>query len=223
MLKGLTGRPGLPEQRGGDGLNILRPERHGFAQRPEGTTVRILGSDLLKPSSVIAHEVAEPPALGVPGVDQKRQICFHQREKGGIPAPHPFPHDHQQPAGVVVGAVAEAAIRDDALRVLEEARVVGELAQVLQAYGRQLRGTEGEPGRAMDRPGAFQHPPEQVQVAVADDRPRHLPSPFIRGPAQPLPLLRVGEQVIQRPGHRFRILERNQDAPPIPQDFLRIP
>ena len=134
------GRQGELEVRGGPGREVGTPRSSDArAQRPEGTTLTILRPDLFQPSSVEAHEVAEPFPLAVEGrLEERRGGCGEALDLQAVQAQLSQEHGQQQGAGVVVGAVPLGEVGDGVAGVLEEPGGVGQALQVVQAPVRQV-------------------------------------------------------------------------------------
>jgi hypothetical protein len=150
------------------------------AQRPDRMPVAVLGTEILGPGPVEAHEIPEPAPTGVEGVKDERQVARRKApnrlviQRAGF-----FDQRHQQERPrVVVQAIAFGIVRHGEPRVLQQAGVVRQQTQVIELELRQLgrRAHRPERPRASRATLTVQRPLEALQVELADDGPSHAAS-----------------------------------------------
>ncbi len=181
----------------------------GHAEAPDGLPQGVLAGGPLHEAPVVAHQVGEATGRLLRGL-QEAQAAGHQPRGDRVPPPRALDRHHQR-AGHVVGAVAVVARRDAERRVLEDAHVVGEGAQVPEVrHGqRTLQGHQ----RACLVPR--DHLLEQLRVGRADRGPAHRPAVLPRPLLQARQALLVTEQRTQGLRHRLGVAERHQLPPPV--------
>ena len=105
--------------------------REHLADRPDRAADVIPGMWLVEPAPVVAHEVAHAAAALVGGGVEEGQRAVEDRRPAlvGVTALELQGHDRQP--GDIVDAVAGLAIRDGAVRMLHDADVVDERADVV--------------------------------------------------------------------------------------------
>ena len=110
-----------------------------FAERPDRAADVVADVRVVEPAAVVAHEVPHAGAAGVARVAEERQRAVEDgrpRPLGG--APIELERDDGE-AGDVVDAVPGHAVRDRAVRVLDDPAVVDEREQVIGAGVRECR------------------------------------------------------------------------------------
>jgi hypothetical protein len=145
---------------------------------------------LVEPAPVVSHEVAHPGAR-VGRILQERQGAVDDRRPDlFVAAAGEFERDDGE-SGDVVDAVTARAVRNDSVRMLHDARVVDEGAQMIDPDAHELRIDGG--GRSTAR-GTFDGLAQHRRGRLGDGRPCELVADSPRlGPrrCQPLGLSRA--------------------------------
>ncbi len=202
----------------------MRPAQHR-TERPHRPPVRVFGTDRLEPAAIVAHKVAKPPRRGVESVGKKRQIPRREVAQVGVVVALE-PDARQQRPGVVVGGVALVVVRHRIERVLKDAGVVGQAAQMAQLEGRKLgralRQGFGKRRARRARP-AFARPHKRRVVARGDLAPDHPPPVQIRALSQGVTFGVVTEKCQHVFGERRGVGKRGQYAATLSQEFFGVP
>ena len=124
-----------------------------FAQCPKRPPVTVLRARVFQPSAVVAHEIAEPTRVWVPGVlDEGRKACGERLGQLRFARARKRARE-QQGASVVVDTVAVGAVRHGMDGVLEHARAVAEREEMTESGPPEARVPCS--GKQFDRPGAI--------------------------------------------------------------------
>src|SRR5206468_1835270 len=93
----------------------------------EGAGAAIVRTAFVQPAAIITHEIAEAAILGVPGmIDEASADVGEAAIRVAIVSLMRKAREQAEGAGVVVDAIAMAAIRDAELGVLQYAAVIGD-------------------------------------------------------------------------------------------------
>ena len=230
----------------GDGHRPVVAPGHGLAQRMDGPSVRVLGTDLVEPGSVLGTEVPGSTASRVERRTQDHEVVT---DRGG----HVHAGLHLGVAKVdakcsrhVVRAGPVPRVRRPAARELVDADRGTKLIE-MQAHQRQVnrrlrrgriramrrvpgvrrrRGGRGSGRRVRRRVpngrGLVHGPREQSRVFARHVRPHHR-APVLAAPAaQCLSHLVVEQDGRDRARQRIGVLERDQEAASIPQELAGV-
>ena len=141
----LYGRQSFREQR----LGPSPPRQVGvaartLAQRPERSSVTVFRAFVFEPAAIEAHEIAEPPCVGVPGMLHERGEASRQYF-GQTPLTMIIERaGQQQSARVVIDAVAMVAIGHRMNRVLQQSGIVAHGQKMVDPhFGRHVVSQNG--------------------------------------------------------------------------------
>ena len=194
--------------------------REDVAQRPDRAADVVADVRLVEPAAVVAHEVAHP-ALWIGRVLEKcERAVDDRRPRLLVAAPCELQRDDREPRHVV-DAVAALAVRDHAVRMLDDADVVDEREQVIGAHAHELRVEPGErppaAWRQLDRLA------QDGRRRLGDGRPRELrsdPTGFRAGGGESIRLFDVAADGI---GERRGVVERHDLPGARREHVLRVP
>src|ERR1039458_6892245 len=124
----------------------LRRAPHRGPQRPNRPAMRIFGPLLVEPTAVNTKEVVETCSFWIEGIVQKRGIGCSERPdaRGGLFQLAEQDRQNER-AGIVVRAVALRMVRRSEARVLENARRIGHMVQMIQIQLRRFMRPMAEP------------------------------------------------------------------------------
>ena len=198
------------------------------AERPDGAAVAVLRAAVLAEPPRIGHEVPETPERRIVRVAHEGQVPRRQLAHGlGLLAARVLHRGHEeQRARVVVEAVAVVVARHVVGTVLEKARVVRHVAEVLEIDLGEIDeplhrgGSRRAHRRALRVVGVSVL--EALDVAARDRRPQHPDPVGGRALAHRQALRVVTEETVHLARDRRRISPRHEDAAVVGQELARV-